>query len=164
MSSRFFKLLILFLIVFAFFLVSAKLDYYVNDTLYRYGLRFSYEWATGYWTIYTLEFLVFAIMAGFVYWFASQKTRCDLKITTAIVTTIVLLAVGGLQDILFFGIWGGKGFPSDNVDWWWSWLHGIFGFWNTSMQISLVTVVFGVCGVVWWLALRNPKKVCAYPF
>ena len=162
--SRFSKLAVLFSIVFLFFLITAKIDYYVNDTLYQYGLRFSYRWATGYWLAYTSEFMIFACMTVFVYWLGSQKTRCDLKVTVALVTTIVLLAIGGFQDILFFAVWEENGFPPNSVDWWWSWLHGVFGIWNTMMQIGLVAAIMGVSAVVWWLALRTPKKVCKYPF
>ncbi|MFQ6074450.1 MAG: hypothetical protein ACE5KC_04440, partial [Candidatus Bathyarchaeia archaeon] len=35
-----------------------RIDNIVHQDLYRYGLRFSYEWAMPYWTMTTLVFIM----------------------------------------------------------------------------------------------------------
>jgi hypothetical protein len=50
--------------------------------------------------------------------------------------TVALLSIGGLQDILFFVLWGG-GLPQNSVVWWWMPWAGIFGTWNSVLQVSL---------------------------
>ena len=108
----------------------SRIDFIINSVLYNYGLEFSYNWANTYWLTYNFTFVVFSAVAAFIYWLGSPKTSCDKKVVVALLVTINLLALGGLQDILYFVFWAG-GLPVNNVVWWWSQWRGVFGTWNT---------------------------------
>jgi len=117
----------------------SRIDFIVHNTLYSYGLQFSYEWANNYWFTYNTIFLIFGVALGSVFWVSSNKTRKDLKLSLALIGTITLLTVGGLQDIMFFVLWGG-GLPHSSVVWWWMPWAGIVGTWNSLAQIALTSV------------------------
>jgi len=148
--------------IFLFFLFMSRIDFIINSVLYNYGLVFSYNWANTYWLTYNFTFVIFSGVAAFVYWLGSPKTSYDKKVVVALLVTINLLALGGLQDILYFVFWAG-GLPVNNVVWWWSQWKGIFGTWNTLLQLELMfgTVAFSV--LTWSLALHQKKKTCQYP-
>jgi hypothetical protein len=114
----------------------SKIDFIVHDTLYKYGLFFSYEWANNYWLTYNAIFISFGVILGVTYWLASNKTKRDFKFSLSLFLVVTLLAVGGLQDILFFVLWGG-GLPQMSVVWWWAPWISILGTWNSGMQIVL---------------------------
>jgi hypothetical protein len=140
----------------------ARIDFVVNSTLYNYGLIFSYGWANDYWTAYNAAFVVFSVMVGFIYWFGSRKTTCDKKIVVALLVTINLLAIGGLQDVLYFTLWAG-GLPPNNIVWWWSEWIAIFGTWNSWIQVTFTLTMIGISLFTWTLALHQKKKTCDYP-
>ena len=140
----------------------SRLDFIVNSRLYDFGLIFSYEWANSYWLAYDLAFVVFSVMIGYIYWFGSPKKACDLKVVVALLVTINLLAIGGLGDILYFVFWAG-GLPTGDVVWWWSFWNGVFGTWNSVMQVELVLLMAGFSVLIWAVALYQKKKVCDYP-
>jgi hypothetical protein len=155
--SRFAKAGLLSLLIFLFFVLMSRIDYIVHEVLYNYGLRFSYGWANSYWFAYNSIFLVFSAVVVFAYWLGSKKTRSDLKISIALFATISLLALGGLEDILFFLLWDG-GLPSVNVVWWWAPWISITGTWNTLIQVSATTIASGLSGIAWLIALKRPKQ------
>lgn len=159
--ARFWKAFALVLFIFLFFLFMSRIDFIVNSVLYNYGLVFSYNWANTYWITYNFTFVVFSAMAGFVYWLGSSKTSCDKRVAVALFATINLLALGGLQDILYFTIWAG-GLPVNSVVWWWSQWNGVFGTWNTLLQLELMFGMVGFSILAWGLALHQ-KKTCKYP-
>jgi hypothetical protein len=97
-------------------------------------------------------------MASYVYWLGSQKTTQDKKVVAALLVTINLLALGGLQDILYFSIWAG-GLPVNSVVWWWSLWKNIFGTWNTSLQLELMLGMAGFTILTWSLALHQKKSL-----
>ena len=148
--------------VFSFFLFMSRIDFIVNSVLYNYGLVFSYNWANTYWLTYNFTFFVFSAMAAFVYWLSSRNTSSDNRVVVALLVTINLLALGGLQDILYFLIWDG-GLPANNVVWWWSQWKGAFGTWNTLLQLELMIGMLGVSILAWGLALYQKKENCEYP-
>ena len=158
MSIVFSKVLALSLIVFLFFLLMARIDFIVNQVLYNYGLHFSYEWANAYWLAFDSAFAVFAAAAGLVSWFCSQRTCVDKRVAVALFVSINMLAVGGLEDLLYFSLWSG-GLPSNGVVWWWSHWTGIFGTWNSVMQLQLLSLMTGLSVLVWVLALRGRRAV-----
>jgi len=145
--------------IFLFFLFMSRIDFIINSVLYDYGLVFSYNWANEYWLTYNFTFVVFSAMASYVYWLGSRKTSCDKKVVVALLVTINLLALGGLQDILYFSIWAG-GLPVDSMVWWWSQWTGVFGTWNTFMQIELMFGMVGLSVLTWRLVLHQKKKTC----
>ncbi len=160
--ARFGKAFALVFFIFLFFLFMSRIDFIVNSVLYNYGLVFSYNWANTYWLTYNFTFVVFSAMASFVYWLGSRKTSCDKKVVVALLVTINLLALGGLQDILYFSIWAG-GLPVNSVVWWWSQWKGVFGTWNSLLQLELMFGMMGFSVLAWGLALHQKKKTCQYP-
>jgi hypothetical protein len=145
------KGLLLCFLVFSFFVFMSGLDFVVHRVLYGYGLRFSYDWAVNYWVVYGCVFLVFSVVVGFVYWLGSAKSRRNAKVGLGLSLSIFLLSLGGLQDVVWFVFWGG-GLPQDGVVWWWMPWCGLFGCWNSGMQLCLLVFVFGVVGGFWiWI-------------
>jgi len=142
------------MLVLLFFFLMSRMDYVVNSTLYDYGLRFSYGWAAGYWITYTAIFIAFAMAVSCAYWFGSHKTRRDMKLSLALFTTIVLFAIGGLQDIMFFILWDG-GLPPNNVAWSWAPLANIVGTWNSTIQVAFTTLMICVSICMWALVKKK---------
>ncbi len=92
--------------IFAFFCLMSKIDSIVHRTLYDYDLRFSYQWASEHWLTYNATFVSFLLIIALMYWLGSNKTPEDLKVSAGLSATVIILAVGGLQDILFYTLWG----------------------------------------------------------
>ena len=142
------------LMVLLFFCLMSRMDYVVNSTLYNYGLRFSRGWADGYWITYNAIFVAFALGISCAYWFGSRKTRRDLKFSIALLTTIILFTIGGLQDIMFFVLWAG-GLPPNNVVWWWAPLANIVGTWNSTIQVAFTSLMVCVSVCIWLIVKRK---------
>jgi hypothetical protein len=155
--SRFKKALSLALLILLFFCLMSRIDYVVNADLYNYGLSFSYDWARGYWVTYSAVFVVFAVAVSCAYWFGSVKTRRDAKISISILATIVLLMVGGLQDVMFFVFWGG-GLPATDVVWWWSPWISLVGTWNSVIQIGFMALMSCASSLTWILAVNKRNR------
>jgi hypothetical protein len=146
------KWLLLCFLVFLFFVLMSGLDFVVHRVLYGYGLRFSYDWAVGYWIVYWCVFLVFSVVVGFVYWVGSGKGRGDVRVGLGLSLSVFLFSLGGLQDVFWFVFWSG-GLPGDGVVWWWMPWFRVFGFWNSGLQLCLLGSVFVVVGLVWIVVL-----------
>ena len=142
------------LLVLLFFCLMSRMDYVVNSTLYNYGLRFSYNWAEGYWLTYNAIFIAFGLAVSCAYWLGSHKTRRDMKCSMALLATIVLFTVGGLQDVMFFVLWAG-GLPPSNVIWRWSPFTSLIGTWNSMIQIGFMTLMVGASICTWILATKK---------
>jgi hypothetical protein len=146
-----FKWLLLCFLVFLFFIFMSGLDFVVHRVLYGYGLRFSYDWAVGYWVVYGCVFFVFSVVVGFVYWIGSDKRKRDVKVSLGLSLSVFLLFLGGLQDVVWFVFWSG-GLPGDIVVWWWMPWFEVFGSWNSSLQLCLLASMFAIVGVFWiWI-------------
>lgn len=142
------------LLIFSFFCVMSRIDFVVHSTLCDYGLQFSYEWALEYWVLYPATFVIFASAAGFMFWLGSRKTLRDLKISAAIVATVIILMIGGLQDVMFFVFWAG-GLPSADVVWWWTpWRH-ILGSWSSVSQIASTLLALSATILLWTQTIRK---------
>lgn len=152
--SRFMKATMFTLLIFLFFCLMSRIDYTVNGLLYNYGLRFSYDWAIQYWITFDSIFVVSSVIFGVLYWFGSNKTKRDLKISFALVATVNFLALGGLQDIMFFVFWGG-GLPAANIVWWWAPLGSVLGTWNSLMQVGFTSLMICSTAFVWGLATKK---------
>ncbi len=78
-------------------LLVTRLDYIVNHDLYLFGLQFSYEWATNYWTYINLLFLLFGLsnttilISIFLILFSARK---KVIISPIKLTCLILMAVG----------------------------------------------------------------------
>jgi hypothetical protein len=139
--------------IFLYFCLLSRIDFIVHRHLYNYGLQFSYEWANEYWITYFASYAYFSIVIGVIYWLASNRTRNDLKVSAGLATTVNLLQIGGLADIIFFSLWAG-GLPPDSTIWWWVPWYQIFGVWTSSMQIALMTLM-SLVTVFMWIRLMN---------
>jgi len=144
--------------ILVYFCLLSRLDLIVNQNLYHYGLQFSYEWANEYWITYFASYAYFSIVIAFIYWLASNKTRNDLKVSIGLATTVNLLHMGGLADIIFFSLWA-RGLPPDSVMWWWMPRYQIFGVWTNSMQIALLTFMSLTTTFMWIKILSFPNFV-----
>ncbi|MFQ6068628.1 MAG: hypothetical protein ACE5KD_03695 [Candidatus Bathyarchaeia archaeon] len=140
--------------IFTFFCLMSRIDFIVHGTLYRHGLQFSYEWANEYWAIYTAIFVVFSVIIGVIYWLGSNKSVEDLKFSIALIATVNILMIGGLQDIMVYVFWAG-GLPPNNVVWWWVPWNYLLGTWNSFMQIILATLTVFLTVFLWIRMLRK---------
>jgi len=144
----------LIILILSFFCLMSRIDYIVHGVLYDYGLNFSYDWAVDYWLTYNLTFLAFSIIVSFSYWFGSNKSAKNLKFAIALSLTINALAVGGLQDILFFVLWAG-GLPPNNVIWWWAPWKYMLGTWTSLTQIGFTVLMTVSTMFVWMVATKE---------
>jgi len=60
----------------------------------------------------------------------------------------VMLVFGGLADVLFFIFWGGD-LPDFSVIWWWASQYALFGFWNSLLQLLLLSAVILIVVLMW---------------
>jgi len=141
-------------LVFLFFVVMSCLDFVIHRVLYDYGLQFSYGWVVLYWWVFGGVFLVFSVIIGFVYWLGSGKSQREFRIGFGLFLSLCLFFFGGLVDVLWFVFWDG-GLPGNDVVWWWMPWASVFGFWNSTAQFSLLTVVFVVIMLFWIWILRS---------
>jgi len=141
-------------LILSFFCIMSRIDFIVHGTLYDYGLHFSYDWALEYWVLYPAAFVIFALAAGFMFWLGSGKTPRDLKFSAAIAATVIILMIGGLQDLMFFVLWAG-GLPPAEVVWWWNpWRH-ILGSWSSGSQIASSLLALIATALLWKQTLRE---------
>lgn len=145
------------ILILAFFCLMSRIDYIVNGVLYNHGLSFSYEWATDYWLTYNLTFLTFSIIVSFSYWYGSNKTAKNLKFSIALLLTINALAMGGLQDIMFYILWAG-GLPPNNVTWWWAPWRYVLGTWTSQTQIGFTLIMLCSTIFIWTLAAKKNES------
>lgn len=153
--KRVYALLFVLLTV-LFFALMSKIDFIVHATLYQYGLTFSYDWANTYWLTYNLVYLVFSLALAFCYYVGSAKTWQNKKIALAIFASVTVLAICGLQDLLFFVLWSGS-LPPGTLVWWWSMWAPVFGTWNSQMQLALTSLGFVFVTMTWILTLYKKK-------
>ena len=152
--SNILKGVIVALSLFSFFCLMSKIDFIVHGTLYNYGLQFSFDWAIDYWIAYTTAFVIFSVIISLMYWLGSKKTIKDLKFSLALLVTVNILMISGLQDIIFYILWAG-GLPPNNVVWWWvPWYH-IIGTWTTPLQILLTLGGISTTMLLWAVLIRR---------
>jgi hypothetical protein len=126
----------------------SKIDFIVHETLYHHGLQFSYEWAIDYWVVYNVTFVAFSIIISLMYWLGSTKTVRDLKFSLALLATVNILMIGGLQDIMFYVFWAG-GLPPNDVVWWWTPWSYLLGTWTSLTQIIFTTLTLFTTIFLW---------------
>jgi hypothetical protein len=148
------KCFIISILVFSFFCLMSRIDFIVHGVLYSYNLRFSYEWANEYWIIYGSLFVLFSVVMALMYWWSSNKTSRDAKISMGLFATINLLVIGGLEDLMLYVFWA-NGLPPNNVVWWWIPLCGLLGTWNSSMQVAFFALSCSILVSLWFYVLRK---------
>jgi hypothetical protein len=114
----------IFAILLFFFgvLLFTRIDFFVNASLYNYGLQFNENWYTEYTALYTLcyQFLILSLL---VY-------ARDLKLFVF----MEIFVLTSTQDMVYFGLWEGA-FPK--TEWVWMPFYRIFGTWTTTDQVLL---------------------------
>jgi hypothetical protein len=117
-KENIFGLLLFFLGVLLF----TRVDFFVNASLYNFGLQFSENWYGEYTALYTLCY---------------QLLILSLAVYTRNLKLLVFMEIFVLtctQDLVYFGLWQGA-FPQ--IDWSWMPFYRIFGTWTTTHQILL---------------------------
>jgi hypothetical protein len=116
------KNLVAILLFFLGVLLFTRLDFFVNASLYNYGLQFSENWYGEYLVLYGLcyQFLILSLL---VY---TKSPRLLVFMEVFVLTST--------QDIVYFGLWQGA-FP--NIEWSWTVFCRIFGSWTTMQQVLL---------------------------
>jgi len=124
-----FRMFLTCLLVTAMFILLTRLDFLVNGILYKHGLRFSEAWYLEYWLLYGLAYQFVIVCLSL--WNRSLRLFFALEI-------LVLCSV---QDLFLYGLWVGS-FPSSQ----WSWMvyYKFLGSWNTTNQVALSLVAFGL--------------------
>ena len=138
--------LVFFIILFYIFI--SGIDFIVHGVLYSYGLTFSYEWAMPYWILLAIVIFVFAIATGIAYWSGSDKSGIDKIEAICIISSISLLNIGGLLDILVYIFWQ-RMIPPNNLVWWWSPWYYVFGFWDFGLQLLFFTTICIIILLIW---------------
>ena len=115
-------------------LLFTRMDYLVNNTLYKHGLKFSDEWYSEYSLLYAL---LFQLTIALIYlWTRSWKLCLVLE----------AFVLSSCQDFVYFGLWEGGKFPSG--DWDWMPLFKTFGHWTTKDQLAFSGLALAGAGVV----------------
>jgi hypothetical protein len=114
----------IFAILLFFFgvLLFTRVDFFVNASLYNYGLQFNENWYAEYVNLYALcyQFLILSLL---VY------TR-----SIKLFVFMEIFVLTSTQDLVYFGLWQGA-FPK--IEWSWTPFYRIFGSWTTTYQILL---------------------------
>jgi hypothetical protein len=99
-----------------------RLDFLVNNILYRFGLTFSGAWHQEYSILYFLAYqlLIFTRLAY------TRNLKLFMLFQVFVLTST--------QDLVYFGLWQGS-FPAH--EWVWTAEYKLFGFWNTASQLLL---------------------------
>lgn len=135
------KALILFLFA---VLILTKLDFLVNETLYEYGLQFSYGWYQEYVLQYALIYQLILLLLYL--WTQDWKSIFVLE--------GFVLSSG--QDLIFFIVWN-RGFPQGQ--WTWTIFHQVFGFWNTNTQILLTVSLTFASFILTFIMSKVPINI-----
>ena len=142
--------LVIFLIVSVtiFFVGWAMVDFAVNGYKGHYlpedgTLRNYWNWMWGFLVPAT------GFGLGLAYIVGAPDTDSNIWHSVGIFSTFIILAVGQLEDFLYF-VLNGIPFPSTE-EWWWMLFYGWFGTWTTEMHF--VTVVVGIILVLVMWAL-----------
>jgi len=103
-------------------LLFTRVDFFVNASLYNYGLQFSENWYSEYLILYGLCYQLL-ILSLLVY---TRSLKLFVFMEVFVLTST--------QDLVFFGLWQGA-FP--RIEWSWTPFYRIFGTWTTTHQILL---------------------------
>lgn len=129
------------------------LDHLVHDTLYDFGLQFSYEWADPYWILLSLIWTTTVILAVYSYWIGRNRNMRNKITAFRIGFTFFGEWIGSFLDTLFFVLKGR--IPAENRMWWWNPYHRFFGVpWHTSTQYAY-NMVWAVIIVAVWAITRQ---------
>ena len=124
-------------------LLFTRIDFLINNILYKYGLKFSEGWYSEYGILY---FLLYQFLIAIVYLLTKNvKLAICLEVFTQTST----------QDLIYFGLWEGS-FPT--YDWVWMPYYKIFGTWMTIHQVCLSLLALGLIVLIWRIKLDKGNK------
>ena len=131
------------------FTVWGMVDFAVNG--YR-GNYLPEENIGHYWNwMWVIGVPVTGVGLAFAYIAGAPDTDGNILHAFGIFSTFVLLAVGQLEDFVYF-VFNGIPFPTD--DWWWMIFYDIFGTWTTPMHFATVIGSVIVVFVMWAIIFR----------
>jgi len=143
--------LIIFVVVsvILFFSVWAMVDFAVNGYKDNYlpeeNLNEYWKWMW-YIGVPAIAFgLALAYLAG------APDTDANILHAIGIFFTFILLAVGQLEDFLYF-VLNRIPFPTD--DWGWMFFYEVFGTWTTEMHLITVTISVVIVIGMWTLIFK----------
>jgi hypothetical protein len=126
-------------------LLFTRVDFFVNASLYNYGLKFNENWYGEYLILYALcyQFLILLLL---VY------TR-NLKLFVF----MEVFVLTSTQDLAYFGLWQGA-FPK--IEWSWTTFYRIFGTWTTTHQIllSFSANLLSSLAIIWFYLNRQRQR------
>jgi hypothetical protein len=126
------------------------IDYLVHHTLYSFGLRFDFYWATPYWIFLNGTFIAMAILSVTAYRIDRESPSKGTSI--AIFLTVCAEVFGGFLDTLWFGIAGimtgdwTLGFKN----WTWSIYSHLLGYYDLFSNIMLNIIVATILLCLWY--------------
>ena len=123
------------------------IDFAVNNTLYSYGLTFSFVWYLPYLVGLSATVISICIL---VMWQSYEDTR-NVSVALKRGSILLLADIGGLIDCLYFMVYNRGIVPFG--EWTWMWQYWLFGTWNWTLQIiwsfSFMLLILGL-----WKAKR----------
>jgi len=128
------------------------MDVIVHHVLYDWGLEFSYAWADPYWIGMGACRISIALMAGACYYFFRSGEEHHKVVPIGIISTILGLFFGGLEDTMYFLIIGG--FPPMDSVWWWSPFNRFLGIRWTTKEHLIYNAIWIIGLIVMWLIIK----------
>jgi hypothetical protein len=120
------------------------LDHLIHQTLYAFGLRFSYEWADPYWILLSLVFALTTFLAT-----VPIENR---DVAWRVGFTFFGEWVGGFLDTIFWLLHGRL--PPETEIWWWNPFHRFLQVeWHTLNQYSW-NIIWAIILLVVWLSYK----------
>lgn len=157
------RVIVLIIIIIIAFALVAKLDWVFGerDVLMDSPVVLPWKITIGqHWLWMNIGYVVFAVFIAFIYLLAAPATERNLWYGFGLGATVILFAVGQLEDFLWHPV---NGFSFPTGDWAvWGWtaennlLWAFFGTWNTPMHLiwfSLFCLV--LVPVMWWAIFRR---------
>lgn len=147
------KLVVILVLIVALFAILAKIDYAVN------GLNDHWLPETNlihYWVwMWLVGYPFFGLLFAYLFKAGAPNTKNNLLYSVAIFVTVILFAVGGLEDIFYY-VLNGNPLPSTE-EWWWMFWYMILGTWTSEMQLTLLGICIVIVASMWYYLLKHFK-------
>ena len=150
-KRRHFTLLFLFFLTGVVIVLSmTQIDFIVHNVLYQYGLNFSMEWASSYWTMLGSVFILVSALIVITYLMGVQEIN-KRSLSTGLLLGFSVYVLGVNLDLLWFTAFL-RELPALSEHWWWMPMDGFLGVkWTTLHQI-LYTLAFNVALIGLWVS------------
>ena len=144
--------LVIFVVVgtIAIFSIWAMVDFAVNGYAGHYLPEDGTLWNYYVW-MWGIGVPIVGLLFAGSYIAGAPDTDGNILHGVGIFSTVVILAVGQLEDFLYFFL-NGIPFPTD--DWWWMLFYDLFGTWTTEMHLVTVVVSIIIVCVMWAIIFK----------